>query len=451
MVPPPQTEVPFEKPLGRQLARAVVGAGGLGILQRVLVVTTSVLLARMLGTNGFGLFSYVAAFVALLSVPAQFGIPMLILRSVAAYSATARWDLVRGLLVRAVQYGVVLALSVAFVAIALVGSLKTSLPSLDWATFLLGVLLLPTGTITAMATSALSGLGYVVRAQVAEQLLRPLLMALALGAIVLVTHWSLAPAEAMAVNVIAAAIASVFSVSLLAKIAAPKLRHVHSSFASGEWLKSVAPFGLIAVMQIVNTQSDVLLLGLFSTPSDVGLYRAASQAAGLIAFTLTTVNTVIGPRLAWLYKTGDQRSLQRLVTMSSRLILVTSLPVALGFIFFGDPLLRLIFGREFGGGSTALAILSVGQVVNASVGSVGLMLIMTGHERDALLGLSVAAVLNLLLDLLLIPALGMIGAAYATAVSVITWNVLLAFKLYSTTGLVSMAFSFRRGLPTHSP
>lgn len=111
-------------------------------------------------------------------------------------------------------------------------------------------------------------------------------------------------------------------------------------------------------------------------------------------------------------------------------VIALSLPVALGLIVFGKPILATVFGPEYAAGALALAILCVGQLLNAGFGSVGNILNMTGHERDTVLGVAIGAISNVALNLLLIPPLGIDGAAIAIAMSLLIWNSWLAIVVY---------------------
>jgi O-antigen/teichoic acid export membrane protein len=192
-------------------------------------------------------------------------------------------------------------------------------------------------------------------------------------------------------------------------------------------------------MQIINNQTDIVMLGFFTTAEEVGVYRIAAHGAQLVAFTLGAINMVISPHIARLYKAGNREQLQHMLTWSARLILASALPVALAFTLFGDLILGFMFGAEFTGGYWTLVILCGGQLVNAAMGSVAFILNMTGHERDSALGIGVAAGVNVLLNLALIPPFGIEGAAAATATSLTIWNIILARRVFQRTGLVSTA------------
>jgi O-antigen/teichoic acid export membrane protein len=195
---------------------------------------------------------------------------------------------------------------------------------------------------------------------------------------------------------------------------------------------------LIGGLGVVNTQTDIILLGILRSPTDAGVYRVASRGAEFIEFVLLAVNAPLAPMMARLYARGEGRRLQRMITSSARMITLLSAPVALGLIVFADGFLGL-FGGEFVQGRGALTILAAAQLVNAFFGSVAMALTMTGHERDTLRGLLLAAVLNVSMNFAFIPLFGTIGAAIATATSIITWNVALGALLYRRLGLVPTA------------
>jgi O-antigen/teichoic acid export membrane protein len=140
-----------------------------------------------------------------------------------------------------------------------------------------------------------------------------------------------------------------------------------------------------------------------------------------------------------MYAAGEMDKLQRMITKSARVILIGSLPIAIVLILFGHWFLLFFFGQDFILGEKALAILGGGQLLNAASGSVGLLLIMTGHERDAAMCVGVSALLNIMLNAVLIPRWGLEGAATATATTVIFSNSLLAILVYKRLGIHSTA------------
>ena len=83
-----------------------------------------------------------------------------------------------------------------------------------------------------------------------------------------------------------------------------------------------------------------------------------------------------------------------------------------------------IFGNSFKSGAFILVILALGQFINVITGSVGYLLMMSGNERLLRNNIIFIAVLNLTLNLLLIPKYGILGAAISTSVSLALQNII---------------------------
>jgi O-antigen/teichoic acid export membrane protein len=153
---------------------------------------------------------------------------------------------------------------------------------------------------------------------------------------------------------------------------------------------------------------------------------------------------VVAPQFAKMYTNGQMEKLQRLATASARVALLIAFPAALVFILFGGDLLNIVVGEEYVTGAIPLAILSLGQLVNAGMGSVIILLNMTDHERVVARGVAFAAIGNVVANLFLIPTWGMKGAAIATTLTLIIWNVFLAREAIKRLGINSTAFGARR-------
>jgi O-antigen/teichoic acid export membrane protein len=165
------------------------------------------------------------------------------------------------------------------------------------------------------------------------------------------------------------------------------------------------------------------MLGILQGSQAVAVYVVVSNLSQLIVFSQIAINNVLAPNIASLYAVGNIKKLQNLVTQCTRLVSATSFVTTVILILSREWLLQL-FGNEFIQGANALIILAIAQLVNASTGPVGLLLNMTGHERYTAMTASVGAITNTFLNLLLIPKLGVNGAAIATGISIIFINIL---------------------------
>ena len=427
------------KGLGTQLLRGGAASLLLKAGNAAFTLGVAAALARALGPEGYGIYAFVFSILTILSIPAQGGIPKLIVREVAKYQVREEWGLMRGVLRRANQ--TVFALSLLLVAgsIVVVSFFRPAvLSDTHVLTFGWGLLLVPLIALGNVRGATLRGLRQVVRGQLPEMFVRPGLLFLL--AVIAAVAFTIGPQHAMALHVGAAAAAFLVGVVMLRRAIPAEVRAAEPRYETRAWAASVIPFALLATAALANQQTDVLMLGLLSTNANVGLYKMAVQASGLVPFALQAMNMVIAPHITRLYHQNDQARLQRMITTSARLILLAALPAALLLIFFGEPILGLLAGAEYRSAHVALAILCVGQLVNAALGPVGLLLNMTGHERDTLLGFAIAAACNITLNLILIPRAGIEGAAAAGAISMTVWNVILYVHVRRKLQLRTSAF-----------
>ena len=190
-------------------------------------------------------------------------------------------------------------------------------------------------------------------------------------------------------------------------------------------LRTSLPLLLVACLQLLMSWTDILILGAFSDSATVGVYGIAVRIAGLTTFVLLAVNSVTAPRFAALYARDDRQGLQRLAQQSAAWMFIAVLPIILLLLVFPGWILQL-FGSGFVAGETPLRILAIGQLISVTFGSVGYLLIMTGHERDLRNATLFSATLNITLNLILVPLWDGVGAATSTMTS----QIILTFIAY---------------------
>jgi len=162
-----------------------------------------------------------------------------------------------------------------------------------------------------------------------------------------------------------------------------------------------------------------------TSSEDVGIYRVVAASVLMINFGKQAIVSVVSPFFSRMYAKSEMQSLQALVTKSNQVVFLLSLPAFLVFLLAGEAMLGLIFGEEFSAGYVPLVILSLGYVFGMTIGSVSALLNMTGHEKYTAISVGMSAVLNIVLNLLLIPVWGIAGAATAMAVSMVISNSML--------------------------
>lgn len=397
----------------------------------------SVLLARSLGTAGYGVYAYALAVVNMLMILTQMGLPPLLVREFAAYAVHRDWPKMQGLLKRSGQLMIVsnTAIIISAVAIALwVGDPTEEVIQ----TFLIALILLPLLTLGNLRGASLRGLHCVLLGQLPEQLLRPAF--LVLGILVCLFFFGmdgLTPQLAITVNAVAAATAFVVGAILLWRYLPREIKRAEAEYDTGRWINSALSLAMLAGIQILDAQAGILVLGIFRDHDEVGVYRVATQGALLVGFTLQSMNMALGPHMSKLYAQGKMDSLQQTVTWAARLVLVGALPLALLFLFFGREILVYVFGESFESGYIVLAVLTVGQLINALSGPNGILLNMSHNERLSVMGVVVAVAVNIGLCFLLVPFWGGMGAGIATAVSMVVWNIMGMVFVYRKLGIIT--------------
>jgi O-antigen/teichoic acid export membrane protein len=372
------------------------------------------------------------------------GIPNLAVREIAATNARNDWAHMRGFIARAHQAIGVLTLVPMAVAAAILFVWAEKWEPVKLQSMAVALILLPLVSLGALRGAMLRGLRKVVLGQLPEHIFRPVTFLVLILLMMLVAGNFMSPVGVIALRVAATALAFLGGLYLFLRHRPPELADTEPRFTTSIWLKSSIPFGLTAGLQLINGRTDILLLGIFRPDAEVGIYNVAVQIAALVIFGLRVVNAIQAPHIAHLYAEGDMQRLQKMITKSSRAVLTTTVPIVLVIMVFGDEIIRIAFGGEYRGAYIPLVILSVGQLINASMGSVANLLNMTGHERDTTRSIFIGAVVNLTLGISLTPNWGMTGAAIATAATLVTWNVVMWRKVYLRLGIETSPFYRRR-------
>jgi O-antigen/teichoic acid export membrane protein len=202
----------------------------------------------------------------------------------------------------------------------------------------------------------------------------------------------------------------------------PGIWRERGSFDVGRLLRTSMPLLLVNSMTLMLGWTDVLILGIWRDAAEVGIYGIAMRVALLTAFVLSAINVVVAPQFAALHAEGNTAALRRLAQQSAFWTLVAAAPAILVLVLVPDLILQ-IFGPQFSDGTGPLRILALGQLVNVATGSVGVLLVMTGHEKLMRNIVAASAALNLLGNLVLVPRYGAIGAATSTAFSLAFMNI----------------------------
>jgi O-antigen/teichoic acid export membrane protein len=176
----------------------------------------------------------------------------------------------------------------------------------------------------------------------------------------------------------------------------------------------LTPFGLLF---LGGSSMDIIMLNILTNSEGVGEYAAAARWVTFFSFIVGSLNFIFGPLIAGKLGVNKIEEVRILNAAATRWMLFITLPISIFLMLAREPMM-LIFGEQFlQYGPTVLLILGLGSLFIALSGSGGLLLILGGHQYIELGVLGSFVLLNILLNLLLIPQYGIIGAALATIVS----------------------------------
>ncbi len=411
----------------------------------------TLLITRGYGAEAMGVFALSFTLLQISSVIGRLGMDTALLRFVAEYSSQGKWEIVKDVYKKAIKlvlpFSVLLSALVFFLS-PYIAEYMFKKPHLTPYFQIVSIGIVPFVLLYIHAES-LRGLKKIKEYMFLQQVGIFIIASIILGTLTLYMS-SLQTSINLNKLPITVYIFSVFILSVIAYFIWKKYTKKEPSQSekkvpaqkglSYSYILSVSiPMLFSSSLALIMGWTDTIMLGIFRTEEEVGIYNVALKISMITSITLMAINTIAAPKFAEFWGKGDIKGLAKVAQQSTKLIFWTSFPILLVFLIFPKPILG-IFGKEFKAGAIALMILTVGQFVNAAAGSVGYILQMTGHQKFHQNVILIGALLNTILNYLLIPIYGIIGAAVASAVSMIFWNV--AFSVKVKTSLKEFIFYF---------
>jgi len=424
----------------RALNRDAMVAFLLKVVGTLLGFAVNVVVARLLGIEGSGLYFLSLAVITVATVIGMFGLGTTGLRFIAASCGEGEWGKAKNVSIVVTSLALAILVCCSVLTMYLSEPIARELfsrPELVQLIFWMSLGIAPFGFFQLMAEQ-LRGIGKILPALSLQSIYLPLLTILALVVLaspygVLGVVWSF-----LFASWITAIIAAWYWVQWMGGYSREKERITRSI------AESCLPMLISEIAtKVVIPWAPILLLGVLATTSEVGQYAMASRVAMLASFLLLAVNIAVAPRFASMFRKGEIVQLEEMARHSTIMLTAVAAPVTLLIILLAEPIMG-VFGGEFKVGAATLVILSLGQFVNAATGSVGYLLAMSGNEV-LYQRITVGAMLLLLgLSIVLIPEMGSLGAAISVAVTVSIQNLLLAWAVYARLKISVFWFLKRR-------
>lgn len=203
------------------------------------------------------------------------------------------------------------------------------------------------------------------------------------------------------------------------------------------------PMLLASSMGLIVGWIDTFMLGYFINEEAVGIYNVAFKVAFISSILLTSINTVISPRIAKLTSDDKFQELRLLIRKISKVLALGATGIFL-VTLFNMELILSFFGAEFTEGIQALSILLIGQFVSSYSGPVAIILQMSGYEKTFMYISIVAMTINVVMNLILIPEFGYLGAAIASAFTLAFNNLCCVYYVKKELGFYSFFIPFTK-------
>ncbi len=387
--------------------------------------------ARVLGAAALGIYALGMTLVGLFGLVNGLGLPQTAVRYVAAYSATRQYQRLhaffRHALVLLALANVALAGAMILIGPWLARSIYHSPALAAYLPLFAGLLAL--GAFTAFLGQVLAGYKDVaLRTVITNFIGSPL--NIVLGVILLAAGMGLR-------GYVLAQIASGALVLCMLFGAAWKLTPVAARLPQGKLPKvetevywfSAGVFG-VSFLEFLLGQTDKILLGVFLDVRQVGIYAVAASLVSFVPVALQSVNQIFSPTIASLHARGEHALLGRMFQTLTKWVLGLTLPLAFVMTVFSKPLMRL-FGPAFEAGWIVVILGTFGQLINAGVGSVGYLLLMSGNQRRLIQVQATTAIFMVIMTTLLVRPFGLVGVALAAALTNALTNYLSLRQVWS--------------------
>ena len=412
-------------------------AAGLAFLIRVasaaLVYLTQVLFARWMGSFEFGVYVYVWTWVLLLGGVIDLGLASSAQRFIPEYTGKKQLELLRGFLAGARWMAVALATAWSLLAAAGIWFFGAWVHSYEVMPLYIACFALPLFTLGRMQDGIARSYDWMNLALMPPYVIRSVLLIAVMGvayALKLPTDASFAMFAAVATTW--ATVIGQFIV--MERRLKKKVEPGPKAYQSKIWLAVSVPIFMVEGFYLLLTYCDVIVLQQFRSPEEVAVYYAAAKTLALVAFVYFSVSAAVAHKFSEYHVAGDKERLSAFLNDSIKWTFWPSLAATIAILALGKPFLWL-FGPQFMDGYYLMFILAVGPLARATVGPVERLLNMVG-EQYACAGVYAAAFFtNIALCVILIPLIGVAGAAIALSCGMIVESVLLFWVTKKRLGL----------------
>ncbi len=405
---------------------AIAGVGDL--VSSILRYVITVLMTNLFAPAVYGTFVEANTVVTVLGYAAKLGLDSVLLRFLANYRSTKQRSLAAGLLrfsvavalVSGLIWGAVFFFTAPTLADVVFKEAEYVLP------FREAALLVPLIGLQLVIAAGLQAAKAIKWKVYVDRLIQP-----GLTLLLLVVFYKLGlKLEALIFATVIGYLASTMAGYIFLRKANRKIvQEVKPQYDLKTWGRFALPMFFNSMIRNILNSTDVLFLGALAAQSQLAFYGAADRVSYFVVAPLIALNAIFSPVIAEYHARGEHKQLENMFKIVTKWSFSLSWPVFLCFLVYHEAILG-VFGKAYTEAGLVLILLSLGNLVDAGVGSVNYLLVMTGRPRIILINTVTTVVVNVSLALLFIPHLGIIGAALAAALTVIILNIVGLIEVF---------------------
>lgn len=403
------------------------------VIGMLLGLVGRIMLVRYITQGEYGIYSLAFVIVSILVLIATLGLDSGSTRQIAFYRGKGDEWKVRGVVLSSLQVAVISSvfLSLVLFFISDLISIKV-FHSPELSTPLkVFCIAIPFFVLINLLTSIFRGFDKAGPSVYFQHILISALFPLLLVAVVLLNFQFVGVVYAFVASIVLTCMAFVVYAVRKPPLTLRGKRSASSSLVTKELLLFSLPLCAVAMLNSVAVWTDTLMIGFFKTPGDVGLYNAALPLVRPLPIVFTAMSFFYVPLMSQLYAKNEIEDIKRSYAVVTKWIFAATLPVFLIFALFPEATLNILFGYRYVGAASALQILSLGFFIHTVLGSAISTLVVMGETRFVMWSVLISTIANIALNIALIPPLGIVGAAIATASAFALRNLLWSARLYS--------------------
>ncbi|HEB74534.1 MAG TPA: flippase [Candidatus Desulfofervidus auxilii] len=430
-----------------QLIKQVAKGGGIAfggsVIGKVAALGLNVLLGRVLGPGAYGLYVLGISVIGIAQSIASLGLNQGVVRFCSMYRGERDNARVKGTLLSALGISSVSSVLMAAILFALSDTISERFFNEPELSSVLRVfaLVLPFYVLMGITTSFAQSFRRIDYQQ-GVQIFR-LLVNFALVSLAFLLGFRLAGAVYgfLASGVLSAGLGFYF----LWRIFPEAILNSQATYRAAQLLRFSFPMFLIGISYFLLSYTDRIMLGYFGQANDVGVYNAATILSMNIVIFIAAIISIFSPILADLHNKRKYNEIKSLYKVTTRWIIITSSPLFLILALFPDTIMS-IFGVEYQIGSRVLIILAFAYFVGAATGPGGVILQMSGKQDIDLVNGTFLVIVNIALNIWLIPVYGVIGAALATCITLTLIHVARFIEVYKIFKMIPYDFHILKPL-----